>query len=283
MRKLSHNKKRNLGLVYELLTREVADSVVAKDSKRAAAACGVLSGHLSEGCALFPELSLHRQVIGTRGASERLARRVVDELKAAGIRGAVRRPLIERAKTDLIHEMNHRFGRDIFDRYRIPDYTAHASVGILLARGLNGQLDEGVELAKIEDHLIGYMMSEASTPVGYDRDATLYAYRTAVGLFEKEFGRELTGAQSELLREYVRVSLGGNPAPFQRTFERQRTTLREVLKARRADEVFKADADMSKRLDEAISELSGLPAAPTDESVERMMLFHNLHASIDSE
>jgi hypothetical protein len=31
MRKLSHNKKRNVGLVYEFLTREVAASAVAKD------------------------------------------------------------------------------------------------------------------------------------------------------------------------------------------------------------------------------------------------------------
>lgn len=281
MRKLSHNKKRNVGLVYEFLTREVTQSVVARDSKRAATACGVLAGHLSEGSPLFPELSLHRQVVVTRGVSERLARRVIDELKAAGIRTSARRPAIEQAKSDLIHEMNHRLGRDIFDRYRVPDYTAHASIGILLARGLNGQLDEGVELAKVEDHLIGYLMAEAGQPVRYDPDATLYAYRTAVGLFEREFGRELSGPQSELLREYVRVSLGGNPAPFQRAFERQRSSLREVLRARRADEVFSTDAEMSTRLDEAISELSTMPSSPTDESVERMMLFHNLQHEIE--
>lgn len=282
MRKLSHNKKRTVGLVYEFLTREVTRSVVGRDSKQAAAACLVLSGHLSEGCALFPELSLHRQVISTRGVSERLARRVVDELKAAGIRSAARHQLIERSKSDLIHEMNRSLGKDIFDRYRIPDYTAHASVGILLARGLNGQLDEGIEIAKIEDHLIGYMMSEAVAGQRYDQDATLYAYRTAVGLFEQEFGRELSPLQSELLREYLRVSLGGNPAPFERTFERQRTSLREVLRARRSDGVFTGDVEMSRCLDEAISELSDLPARPTDESVERMMLFHNLQREIES-
>lgn len=281
MRKLSHNKKRTVGLVYEFLTREVTRAVVAKDSFRAALACGVLASHLSEGSVLFPELSLHRQVVATRGVSERLARRVIDELKAAGIRTSVKRTMVERAKSDLIHEMNHRLGRGIFDRYRIPDYTAHASIGILLARGLNGQLDEGVELAKVEDHLIGYLMSEAGEPVRYDPDATLYAYRTAVGLFEAEFGRELSGPQSELLREYVRVSLGGNPAPFQRTFERQRSSLREVLRARRADEVFSSDDDMAARLDEAILELSTMSSS-TDESVERMMLFHNLQREIES-
>lgn len=282
MRKLSHNKKRNVGLVYEFLSREVAAAVVAKDGTRAARALAVMEGHLSDGSTLFPELSLHRQVMVTRGVSERLARRIVDELKAAGIRSAPQRTLIESAKSDLIHEMNREVGRDIFDRYRIPDYTAHASVGILMGRGLGGPLDEGVELARVEDHLIGFLTSEAGAGVRYDPDASLYAYRTAVGLFEQQFGRELLPEQSELLREYVRVSLGGNPAPFERAFERQRRSLTEVLRARRADEVFKTDPEMAKRLDEALADLSALPVRSDDDSVERLMLYHNLQREIES-
>jgi len=282
MRKLSHNKKRNLGLVYEFLTREVAEAAVARDSSRGAAALAIISEHLSEGRPLYPELSLHRQVIGTRGVSRELARRIVDELKAAGIRSHSRRSLIERAKSELIHEMNRTLGRDVFDRYRIPDYTAHASIGILLSRGLGGRLEEGIELARIEEHLVSYMTGEATGASHYDREATLYAYRTALTLFEREVGRELTAPQSELLREYVRVSLGGNPAPFERTFERQRRSLREVLRARRSDEVFATDPDMAARLDEALAGLDSLPARPDDESVERLMLYHNLQREIES-
>lgn len=282
MRKLSHNKKRNLGLTYEFLTREVAHAAVRKDSARAATALGILGGHLSEGSLLHPELSLHRQVIGTRGVSERLARRIVDELKAAGVRNSVRREIHERAKSDLVHEMNRGLGRDVFDRYRVPDYTAHASIGILLSRGVNGQLDEGIEVARVEEHLVSFLTAEAVGPVRYDPDASLYAYRTAMGLFEREFGHELSAPQSELIREYVRVTLGGNPAPFERAFERQRASLREVLRARRADEVFATDPEMAGRLDEAISGLEGLRPSPNDETVERLMLYHNLQREIES-
>lgn len=282
MRKLSHNKKRNLGLVYEFLSREVTEAVVGKDKMRAAEALNIMSEHLSEGRPLYPELSLHRQVVATRGVSERLARRIVDELKAAGIRASATRQIVENAKAALIHEMNRALGRDVFDRYRIPDYTAHASVNILMTRGIGGRLDEGVELARVEDHLIEFLTGAPIEGPRYDRDASLYAYRTAIGLFESEYGRELTAPQSELLREYVRVSLGGNQAPFERVFERQRTSIREVLRARRADEVFRNDADMQKRLGEAIEELEMLPAEPTDESVEQLMTFHNLQREIES-
>jgi hypothetical protein len=282
MHKLSHNKKRNVGLAYEFLSREVAAAAVARDNSRAARALAVMSEHLSDGSPLFPHLSLHRQVMGTRGVSERLARRIVDELKAAGIRSAPKRALIESSKSALIHEMNRQLGRDIFDRFRIPDYTAHASIGVLIGRGLDGRLEEGIELARVEDHLIGFLVSEASGALRYDPDASLYAYRTAIGLFEQQFGHELMPEQAEILREYVRVALGGNPAPFERAFERQRSSLREVLRARRADEVFKADPEMASRLDEAIADLTSLPTRADDESVERLMLYHNLQREIES-
>lgn len=283
MRKLSHNKRRNVGLVYEFLTREVAAAAVARDASRGAAALAILSNHLAEGGALHDELSLHRQAMATRGASLQLARRVVDELKAAGIRGHSRRQMTERAKTAMIHEVNKLLGRDLFDRHRVPDYTAHASVGILLSRGLGGRLDEGIDLARVEEHLVSYMTSLPTEGPRYDREASLYAYRAALSLFESRVGRELAHDQGELLREYVRLSLGGNPAPFERVFERQRRDLAARLRSRRADEVFSSDPDMARRLDEALSALESLATRPDDASVERLMLYHNLMREIETE
>ena len=39
---------------------------------------------------------------------------------------------------------------------------------------------------------------------------------------------------------------------------------------------------MAKRLDEAIKDLESLTAAPDDESVERLMLYHTLQREIES-
>lgn len=281
MQKLRHNKKRNLGLVYEFLTREVSSALVAGDRGRAAKAMGIIAKHLSEGSELHEELSLHRQVIESRGVSERLARRIIDELKAAGIRFAARASRREIAKSALIHEMNRTFGKDVFDRYRIADYTAHASVNILMSRGMDARLDEAVDAARVEEHLLEFLTRKADGPIKFDRDASLYAYKTAVGLFEQEYGKELSAPQATLLKEYVRVSLGGNPAPFRRTFEKQRGELREVLRHCRVDEVFKSDTEMSARLDEAIAGLDALDSS-AEESVERLMLYHNLRKEIES-
>ena len=282
MRKLSHRKKRNVGLVYEFLTREVSSAVVAGEPQRAAVALEIVAKHLGERSALYEELSLHRSVMESRGVSERLARRIVDELKTAGIRLATKSVIREQAKTDLIHEMNRRLGKDVFDRYRIPDYTAHASVNILMSRGLNSRIDEGVEVARVEDHLIEFLKSSPGAVAKYDADATMFAYKTAVGLFENEIGRELDDAQNSLLKEYTRVSLGGNRAPFVRTFEKQRDSLMRSLQQARLDETFQKDEEMAQKLDEAIRDLSALDANRGEEAVESLMLYHNLRREIES-
>lgn len=280
-KKISHNKKRNVGLVYEFLTREVSSALVAGDRTRAAKAMEVISRHLSPGTPLFEELSLHRQVMEARGCTERLAKRVIDELKAAGIRFSAGTARREAAKSAMIHEINKKFGKELFDRYRIAEYTAHASINILMSRGIDGRLEEAVDAARVEEHLTEFLTTPAVGPAKFDREASLYAYKTAVGLFEQEFGKELTAPQSALLKEYVRVSLGGNPAPFQRTFEKQKNELREVLRFRRNDEVFKTDTDMAARLDEAIAGLDGLDPSK-EESVEQLMLYHNLRKELDT-
>lgn len=282
MRKLSHRKKRNIGLVYEFLTREVTNAVVSGDPQRGAIALEIIAKHLGDGTVLHEELSLHRSVIESRGVSERLARKIVDELKVAGIRLASRSVIREQAKTALIHEMNRRLGQDVFDRFRIPDYTAHASIGILMSRGLNSRIDEGVEVARVEEHLLEFLTGRPDAAAKYDPHASMFAYKTAVGLFEKEIGRELSRPQMDLLHEYTRVTLGGNPAPFRRTFERQRAELTEALRVARVDEVFKSDNEMAKRLDEAIGELSRLNPDSGDAAIESLMLYHNLRQEIES-
>lgn len=281
MKKLSHNKKRNVGLVYEFLTREVSAAVVAGDQPRAGRALSIIAAHLNEGTELADELSMHRKVMESRGCTERLAHRIVDELKAAGIRLGSRRASRDAAKSVLIHEMNRQLGRDIFTRYRIPDYTAHASISILLSRGIDSRIEEAVDVARVEDHLVEFLTSQPTQRPHVDREATMFAYKNAIGLFETEFGKELDSDQSDILREFVRVSLGGNRAPFERTFERQRSGLREYLRTHRHDQEFRQDADMATRLDEAIKDLDALDPS-NEESVERLMLYHNLKREIES-
>ncbi len=282
MAKLKHSKRRNVGLVYELLAREVAEAMIgANPSKRtrAATALSIIERNMGPGSGLEDELSLHRGVMEARGCNQQLARRIVDELRSAGIRLSSRSALRDDAKTRLIHEINRRLGPEIFGRW-VPDYTVHASVGIMLSRGLASRLDEGIDLARVEEHLVSFLSSPADVSQGVDPDANLYTYRTAVALFEREYGKTLTSGQADLLREEVRLCLGGPSGPMERLVERQRVSLRSTLSSAAADDVFVSDPKMSEQLSEAVAGLETLPAGR--DAVERLMLYHDLVAQIEA-
>jgi hypothetical protein len=211
-----------------------------------------------------------------------MARRLVDAVKIAGIKRSSMRRLVEQAKTEMIHDINRRIGPQVFDQHRISDYTAHASVGIILSRGMTGAISEGIDMVKIEEHLTSFLMSSPGSTKPLDKSASLLAYKTALGLFESEYGKLLDDDQSELLREYVKVSMGGNVQPFVRTFEKQKKLIESQILKERNDQVFKEDSEMLLKLDEAVDSLRVLKAQPDVDTVERLMMFHELLREIRS-
>lgn len=260
MSRLNHNKKRNVGLVYELLAREVAKATLdnsSKDARRAAEALDIIANHLGPKSVLEEELGLHRCVMEARGSAPALARRIVDELRAAGYRLAGKAEKREAAKTAMIHEINKRLGQETFDN-RVADYTAHASIGIILSRGL-GRLDEGVELARVEEHLVSFLTGQGDSFRAIDPDASLHTYQTALRIFEEEYGADLTKDQADLLRENVRVALGGPHEPLERMVTKQRGILRRKLSAAMLDEAFKSDEKMMEGLKEAWKNIDSVP------------------------
>lgn len=278
MGRLKHSKKRNVGLVYELLVRTAADAVIGNNPERAATALDIIGRHLSLGRPLRDDLDVHRSVMESRGVSASVARRIIDELRAAGIRLGARRGG-EVARTALIHEVNRRLGPTTWE-LRVKDYVAHASVGLVLARSLSGRLDEGPEYARVEEALARFLTTAEEAPVPADRDESRYAYDVARRLYQEGYGKELDVDQSELLREFIRWQFGGPVAPLERTVDRQRGVILDALRMHRSDEEFLKDGLMKDSLEAAILELSS-PRPPVSEPLlERMMMLHDLRREV---
>lgn len=277
MGRLKHAKKRNVGLVYELLVRSVSDAAIAGDARRASIALSIMDRHFGPKGPLAEELELHRSVMEARGSSEQVARRIVDELRLAGVR--LRGRGLDRSRTDLIHEINRTLGPEVFD-LRVPDYVAHASVGILLQRPISGHLAEGADYARVEEALVSFLTRSPDAPRAIDPDECRFAYDAARRLYAEGYGKELDAAQAELLREFVRWQMGGPGEPLFRVVDRQRSLILDALRAHRSDEVFEKDGEMRKRLDEAIDELRAPWGDVDDAVVERLMLLHDLRREV---
>ena len=75
-----HNKKRNSGLVFEFLVRQMSSDMLDGNAARYAKAVDITRRYFSEGMILSKEKQLHDVLRNTRGVTESRARRVLAEV-----------------------------------------------------------------------------------------------------------------------------------------------------------------------------------------------------------
>ena len=62
----SHNKKRNVGIIYELLLRNISSHLVAKNNKLAQESLDLLTNHFNKSSEIYKEFRLHSIVFALR-------------------------------------------------------------------------------------------------------------------------------------------------------------------------------------------------------------------------
>ena len=124
MTKKSHNKKRNVGIIYEQLILTVSKSIINNDIKLAEAAKRIIKKYFRPGTELYKEFRLFNSLIKTHINSESLATRIIQEAKFAAKQH--RTKILEREKSALIKSINYTFGRDFYKQY-IKEYKKSLS------------------------------------------------------------------------------------------------------------------------------------------------------------
>jgi len=127
---MKHNKKYNIGVVFELLTKQVAEGVVDNDPKISATATKLINEYFSPGSPLYEELSLFNILLYNQADSHRIASKLLDGILVAA-RDIDDKELIEK-KQALLKEVFNIFKEDTFFKVKIPNYKVYASIQQLL-------------------------------------------------------------------------------------------------------------------------------------------------------
>ena len=81
----THNKKRNIGIIYEQLLRSIARFLVEKDEKKYKTALVILKSNFKPGSQLYKEFRLFNALVKTTVDSDSLALRILSEAKEAAL------------------------------------------------------------------------------------------------------------------------------------------------------------------------------------------------------
>ena len=102
---MKHNKKRNIGIIYELLLRHISQRLIEDDKKSATKALRIVEKRFHKDTELYKEFRLFNALIKTDASTERVALDIIREAKEA-----IRRcdsTKLNKEKSRLIKDINH--------------------------------------------------------------------------------------------------------------------------------------------------------------------------------
>jgi len=197
-----HNKKRNAGLVYEFLLRQMIDGVLREDTSYSDRALSIIKRRFKQGTELYREWRLMNALVKTTGVDETVANAIIRET-----RDAVRRydrVRLDREKSALIQEVNHTFGSTTYDR-GVPQYKTYATVQTLFDDWRSTGVPNIQRIAEYESKLQQRLTSEASTKLTEQPDpqADALVVKLMIEKLNHQYAHKLGPQQRSLLGRYT--------------------------------------------------------------------------------
>lgn len=203
MTKRSHNKKRNVGIIYEQLLATIAQGMVENNSKKTSAAQKIIKKYFREGTELYKEHRLFKALVEPHISDGSLATKILDEAKKAARGHHTTR--LTREKNKLIREININFGKGFYNT-KVNDYTNYATVQTLLNDWRSYSKADIARVTLYEQKAHSILTSpKEDTPINElkDQDVDNLVVNVMTKKFNEKYGKQLTETQQLLVREYV--------------------------------------------------------------------------------
>jgi hypothetical protein len=200
-----HNKKRNVGIIYEQLLRRASAALIDNDSETASKCVTIIKKHYRPGTEIFKEFRLFQALINTTVSSETLGLRLIQEARR-GVHIFSPRQL-EVEKSSLIRDINKVIDDPEFFNQPIKEYKLYATVQTLMNDWRREDESDLTRVVNYEQKLLEWMKGEKHERQTLDQLTTGDVNSLTVKLmnekFEKKWGDKLNESQRALLRDYI--------------------------------------------------------------------------------
>ena len=200
----AHNKKRNVGIIYEQLVRKVSEALVKGDSDRADVVLGILKRNFKKDTELYKEFRLFNALVKTTVSSDSIATRILSEAKSAAKDHDSSQ--LRKEKSRLIKEINHVLDEPNFYQTRVDDYRTYATIQTLLNDWRSGPKSDIKRVALYEDKIHSWLITEKKNVELEDLKSSNVDKLTVKIMrekFNKRYGASLSEGQRSLIREMV--------------------------------------------------------------------------------
>ena len=230
----NHNKKRNVGLLYEFLVMSISESIVTGDDKRAKKALKLLKRHFKPGTELFREFRLFRALVGTTVQKDSVAGAIIAEARRAA--RAYDSVKLDREKSLLIRGINHTLRDPGFYNKRVDEYRMYATIQTLLNDWRDSEPDIQ-RCAKFEDDVTNWLMVPKTTNV-LEEQSDDRVDDFVVELMSRKVNKKygfMNSEQITLLKSYVGSAKSGDQTKLRESIDDLRQETLQLVESYAAD------------------------------------------------
>ena len=225
----SHNKKRNVGIIYEQLLATVARGIVENNQVLVKRAQRVLKRFFTEGSEIYKEHRLFKAMAEVEINDGSLATKILEEAKKASKAHNVAR--LDREKSRMIKEINHSFGKSFYTQ-KVENYTNFATIQTLLndwRLGKKANFDR-VALYENKAHAILTQPKKKSDLKEHqNKEVDNLVVKVMTEKYNDKYGKQLTDVQQMLIKQYV-FAESGDSKGFKSMLKRiQETVINDLI------------------------------------------------------
>jgi hypothetical protein len=211
MSKKSHNKKRNVGIIYEQLVLKLSKALVENDKKTFRDTKKIIKKYFKKDSELYKEHRLVNSLADFQTKQNSVIPVILEETKKATWRINERR--LDREKSRLIRDINETFGRSFYSA-RVSNYRDLATIDLLLQEYKKGSKADHARIMEYSDKVTFILTKEKPRQV-VENMKTPEINSLVVNImrekFSKAYSKNLSKAQISIINEWV---LNGHSEAF---------------------------------------------------------------------
>ena len=198
-----HNKKRNVGIIYEQIVSFMCKNLLENKKEVSDKALKIVKKYFKDGTQIKKEYKLFKALIETNNITSPLATSIIKEAKKA-CNYHFDSEKLEKEKSFLIKELNYTFGKGTIFSEEVKDYKKYATIQTLLNewRSSESNFDK---LTEYEIKLHESLTSEKK--VILENKSTSFNklhFKMMNNLFEKKYYPSLSDKQKRLIEMFVK-------------------------------------------------------------------------------
>jgi hypothetical protein len=199
-----HNKKRNIGIIYEQLLQTLSRAVINKDRDQIKNIKEILSSNFKPGTHLYREFRLFNALVNTTVPSDSLASRILDEAKRGAINFDLKQLNLEKSK--LIKSINYKLNDPKFYSQRVDEYRSYATVQTLLDDWRRGEKASMTKLVEYELKVHSMLLSDKQANTLSEKvnpEVNKITVKIMLEKFNKKYGSTLNSEQMNIVKDYI--------------------------------------------------------------------------------